>query len=154
MGFAEMNGPHSTWRRAHWGVLMVAGLSWAATEPILAQEVLDRRPTEVTDSAIAVGRVLFRGAANCAGCHGAEGRGSKSGPDLTDRAWLHGDGSYRMISKLILHGVTRYESTQGKPMPMRGWAPVNDDEVRAVAAYVWSIGWKARGGSEENARNR
>lgn len=146
-----MNGPHSTWRRVHWVVLMVAGLTWAGTSPIRAQEGMDRRPEEANDSAVAVGRALFRGAANCTGCHGAEGRGSESGPDLTDAAWLHGDGSYRMISQLILHGVTRYESTGGKPMPMRGWAPVNDDEVRAVAAYVWSIGRKSRGPSRAGA---
>jgi mono/diheme cytochrome c family protein len=142
-----MNGPNSTWRRAHRGMLVVAALTWVGASPILAQEAMDKRFEEVTDSAIAVGRALFRGAANCAGCHGAEGHGSESGPDLTDRAWLHGDGSYRMISKVVLHGVTRAESTEGKPMPMRGWAPVNDDKVRAVAAYVWSIGRKARGGS-------
>jgi mono/diheme cytochrome c family protein len=142
-----MNGPHSTWRRVHWVVLMVAGLTWAGTLPIRAQEAMDRSPEGVTDSAVAVGWALFRGAASCSGCHGVEGRGSESGPDLTDAAWLHGDGSYRMISQLILHGVTRYESTEGKPMPMRGWAPVNDDEVRAVAAYVWSIGRKSRGPS-------
>jgi mono/diheme cytochrome c family protein len=128
-------------------VFVVAGLTWAATEPIRAQEAMDGRPEEVTDSAIAVGRALFRGAANCAGCHGAEGYGSEYGPDLTDRAWLHGDGSFSMIAKLVLHGVTRAESKEGKPMPMRGWTPVNDDEVRAVAGYVWSIGQKARGGS-------
>lgn len=154
MRLAEMNGLNSTWRRSHQGVLVVAALTWAGASPILAQEAMKTRPQEVTDSTIAVGQALFRGAANCAGCHGAEGHGTESGPDLTDRAWLHGDGSYRMISKLVLHGVTRAESAEGKPMPMRGWAPVNDDEVRAVAAYVWSIGQKVRGAAQEKRRKK
>lgn len=140
-----MSGSHSLRRRIHWSVLLAAGFTWAAPSPALAQEGVDQRPEEVTDSSITVGRALFRGAANCAVCHGEEGRGSEVGPDLTDRVWLHGDGSYRMITKLIRHGVTRYESTEGQPMPMRGWAPINDDEARAVAAYVWSIGPRLKG---------
>ena len=149
-----MNGPNSTWRCSHRGLLVVAALNWAGASPALAQEEMDKRAEEVTDSTLAVGQALFRGTANCAGCHGAEGHGSESGPDLTDRAWLHGDGSFGMISKLVLHGVTRYESTEGTPMPMRGWAPINDDEVSAVAVYVWSIGRKARGASQRGARQR
>ena len=135
-----MNGSHVLWHRVYCGALLTAGLTWAGTSPVVAQEGVNQRPEEVTDSAIAVGRALFRGAANCSVCHGEDGRGSEVGPDLTDRTWLHGDGSYGMISKLVLHGLTRYESTDGQPMPMRGWAPIDDDEIRAVAAYVWSIG--------------
>jgi mono/diheme cytochrome c family protein len=149
-----MRGPNTKRRRAQRAVLLAAGLAWAGGSPALAQEALRDRPAEVTDSAIAVGRGLFHGAANCAGCHGVEGRGSKAAPALTDAAWFHGDGSYEMISKLVLHGVTRYESTEGKPMPMRGWAPVSDDQVRAVAAYVWSLGPKGRGSAREEHRKK
>ncbi|NNG16006.1 MAG: cytochrome c [Gemmatimonadales bacterium] len=147
-----MKGPNSTWPRAQRVMLIAAGLTCATVSPVLAQKATRERPPGVTDSAIAVGRALFHGTANCAGCHGVEGQGSEAAPALTDAVWLHGDGSYEMISKLVLHGVTRYESTEGKPMPMRGWAPISDDQVRAVAAYVWSIGPKGRGTALENRR--
>jgi mono/diheme cytochrome c family protein len=147
-----MKGPNSTWRRAQRGVLGATWLTCASVSPVLAQEAIRERPPDVTDSAIAVGRALFHGAANCAGCHGVEGRGSEVAPALIDAAWLHGNGSYEMISRLVLRGVTRYESTEGQPMPMRGWAPISDEQVRAVAAYVWSIGPKRRASSEDRRK--
>jgi mono/diheme cytochrome c family protein len=38
-----------------------------------------------------------------------------------------------------LHGVPASASMSGEAMPIRGWEPMNDEEVQAVAAYVWSI---------------
>jgi len=65
--------------------------------------------------------------------------GTDLGPDLTDSVWLHGAGSYEMIVRLVTHGVTRRESTTGTPMPMRGWSPLDDGQLAAVATYVWSL---------------
>jgi mono/diheme cytochrome c family protein len=31
------------------------------------------------------------------------------------------------------------KSFTGEAMPMRGWTTMNDEDVKAVAAYVWSI---------------
>jgi mono/diheme cytochrome c family protein len=39
----------------------------------------------------------------------------------------------------VMHGVPRNESRTDTPMPMRGWTGLDDDEVRAVAAYVWTL---------------
>jgi mono/diheme cytochrome c family protein len=39
----------------------------------------------------------------------------------------------------VKHGVPADKSYTGEAMPMRGWTPMNDDDVKAVAAYVWSI---------------
>jgi len=136
-----------TWLLPLWRVGCRAGAGWAILllavvlgSPLDGQERAVARPEGVSDSTIAVGRELFHGMAACSGCHGHDGTGTQAGPDLTDSAWLHGDGSYEMIVKLVTHGVTRYESTKGRPMPMRGWVPIDDGEVRAVAAYVWSLG--------------
>jgi mono/diheme cytochrome c family protein len=97
------------------------------------------RPAGVTDSSIAWGRELFHGSANCVGCHGADGRGSDEGPALTGALWLHGPGTYEWLVEQIKRGIPAHHTWTGKPMPMRGWSNIPDDDVRAVAAYVWSI---------------
>jgi mono/diheme cytochrome c family protein len=98
-----------------------------------------KRPTPVTDSAIARGRVLFHGAANCSACHGIEGVGTDSGAPLAQGVWLHGEDSFEGIRSRILHGIPREVSTRGNAMPIRGWTPLGDNEVIDVAAYVWAI---------------
>lgn len=97
------------------------------------------RPVGVTDSSIALGRRLFHGAANCAGCHGREARGADEGPPLTGALWLHGPGTYEWLIEQIARGIPGHETWTGRPMPMRGWSNMPDGDVRAVAAYVWAI---------------
>lgn len=92
------------------------------------------------DSLIPRGRQIYLGAAGCARCHGAEGRGTTEGPDLTDAEWLHGSGGYEEILDQVRHGISRREARTDKPMPIGGWEPLSDDAARAVAVYVWSIG--------------
>lgn len=55
--------------------------------------------------ALAKGRDVFR--AKCAGCHGADGRGSTATgtPDLTDRDFLYGTGLASEIEQIVLHGI-------------------------------------------------
>jgi mono/diheme cytochrome c family protein len=93
----------------------------------------------VTDSSIAWGRQLFHGSANCASCHGRDGWGTNDGPPLTGALWLHGPGTYAWLIEQIKRGISAHETWTGKPMPMRGWSNMPDEDVRAVAAYVWSI---------------
>lgn len=97
------------------------------------------RPAGVTDSAIAWGRELFHGSANCAACHGDGGRGTDRGPNLTGALWLHGPGTYESLIAQVNHGVPAGRSYSGEAMPPRGMVPMPEDAVRAVAAYVWSI---------------
>jgi mono/diheme cytochrome c family protein len=99
----------------------------------------ERRPPGVTDSAIAWGRELFHGSARCAGCHGAGGRGTDRGPNITGAIWLHGPGTYESLIEQVKHGVPASRSYTGEGMPPRGMVRMPDDAVRAVAAYVWSI---------------
>ena len=102
---------------------------------ILAQQ----RPAGVTDSLIARGESIFHGAANCLSCHGEGGQGTDIGPAFTDSEWSRGRGSYDEIVEQIMHGVPRKDSRTDTPMPMRGWTGLSDEDVRAVAAYVWSL---------------
>ena len=117
------------------GCLLFAVLA-APAQPQVRPEL---RPPGVTDSAIAWGKALFHGSANCAAYHGQSGRGNDYGPALTGALWLHGPGTYESLIEQVKHGVPASRSATGEAMPMRGWTLMNDEDVKAVAAYVWSI---------------
>ena len=95
----------------------------------------------VTPAAIALGDSLFHSKGNCYACHGANAQGAV-GPNLTDAEWIHSDGSYDAIVKQITTGVTAEESKSKIPMPPKGGSQITDDEVKAVAAYVYSLSHK------------
>ena len=114
-------------------------LALLAAAPGAAQAAPRARPEGVTDSSIAWGRQLFHGSANCAECHGRDARGTDDGPALTGALWLHGPGTYAWLVEQIKRGIPAHRTWTGTPMPMRGWSNMPDEDVRAVAAYVWSI---------------
>lgn len=118
---------------------LLFGLALLAPAAVSAQANPEPRPAGVTDSAIVWGKALFHGSANCAACHGVEGSGTSDGPALTGALWLHGPGTYEWLADQIRRGIPAHGSLSGLAMPMRGWSMMNDDDVRAVAAYVWSI---------------
>ena len=99
-------------------------------------------PLGATAEQVAAGARLF-GAASCAGCHGADAKGSAVGPDLTSGTWLWGDGSLASIGDIIAKGVAA-PKTYRSPMPAMGGAPLSADDLAAVSAYVWAVGHKAR----------
>lgn len=109
------------------------------TRPAVAQT-----PAAVTPAAIAQGDSIFHSKGNCYACHGANAQGAV-GPNLTDAEWIHSDGSYDAIVKQITTGVTKEESKSGIPMPAKGGSSITDDEVKAVAAYVYSLSHKKPG---------
>lgn len=79
--------------------------------------------------AMAIGERLFGN--NCAGCHGANARGSTGFPNLTDGDWLYG-GEPQTIIETITKGRTG-------TMPPMGEAVGTSDDVRNVAQYVLSL---------------
>jgi mono/diheme cytochrome c family protein len=97
------------------------------------------RPAQVNDSAVARGRELFHGSANCVACHGPAGVGTDSGAALAEGIWMHGEDSYEGILSRVVHGIPKDVSTRNTAMPMRGWTTLTDAEARDVAAYVWTI---------------
>jgi len=102
----------------------------AAMRAIYAR--FDGRPVESLagdPQAMAIGERLF--ANNCATCHGADARGSKGFPNLTDNDWLYG-GSGDTIVKTITEGR---EGT----MPPMAAAVGNGEDVRNLAHYVLSL---------------
>ena len=90
---------------------------------------------------VALGERIYHGqvgGATCTGCHGASGKGSPLGPDLTDKKWLWSDGSYTGIAKTIAEGVMRPKQYRS-PMPPTGGAQLTADQISALAAYVWAL---------------
>ena len=106
----------------------------AVTAPLFAGfaatpvPVLARNP-----QAMAVGERLF--ANNCATCHGADARGSKGFPNLTDTDWLWG-GTPERIKETITQG------RQGMMPPMAA-AVGSAADVHNVANYVLSLSGSA-----------
>jgi glucose/arabinose dehydrogenase/mono/diheme cytochrome c family protein len=102
-------------------------------------------PNGATKEMVALGARIYHGqvgGATCVGCHGAAGTGTSLGPNLTDTQWLWSDGSYRAIAKTIAAGVPQPKQYRS-PMPPMGGAQLTDDQVSAVAAYVWALSHRA-----------
>ncbi len=98
-------------------------------------------PPGVTPDMIEAGATIFN-TKSCKNCHLVNGVGGARGPDLTDDKWIHIDGSYGAIVRLVTTGFTKAEQVDPKyqfSMNPRGGVNLTDDEIRAVAAYVWSL---------------
>jgi len=97
-------------------------------------------PEGVTTAMVEDGKSIFSGRGICATCHGRDATGMPNlGSDLTDEEWIHSDGSYEGIVQTIMDGVAANASTVGMPMLPKGGAAISDDQVKAVAAYVWTL---------------
>ncbi len=104
-------------------------------------------PIETEDSLVAAfgnNDVLQLGAAQystkCASCHGPQLQGL-IGPNLTDKFWIHGNGSRMAILKVIREGIPE------KGMPP--WGPVmKKSELYAVTALIIS----KKGSNPEGAK--
>ena len=114
------------WRRARWAALAAAaGAGWFAL-PSFGLLLVEAYPTSYYASPSGFSAAsLVRGAAlfpaNCAGCHGAEGRGDGLAAaglpvppaDLTAaHLWEHGDGE---MYWWLLHGMDRPDGSQSMP---------------------------------------
>lgn len=105
-----------------------------------ASDMSQELPEGVTMAMVDEGKTVFEGAGICASCHGPSGEGIPNlGGDLTDDEWLHSDGSYEGIVETVMGGVTAEASSSGVPMPERAGTNISDDQVRAAAAYVWTL---------------
>ena len=120
-----------------WG-LPVAMLVAAALPVALQGQTPPALPTGVTQAMVTQGKTIFTGAGNCFACHGANAEGTPIAPKLADGTWLNIDGSYPAIVDLVTKGVAQPKQSM-VPMAPKGGTTINDEQVKAVAAYVWSI---------------
>lgn len=111
-----------------------------------ARRATNALPSGVTPRMVALGDSLFH-AKSCARCHGADAKGAQNGPDLTASTHVHVNGTYSDFVRLITSGVPK-DSVQDKShrfaMQPRGGIqkPLNDEQIRAVAAFVYSLSHK------------
>jgi cbb3-type cytochrome c oxidase subunit III len=98
-----------------------------------------------TAAQIAEGDKIFHGqeaGGTCTACHGQDAKGTAMAPDLTDNTWIHGDGSLSFIEHTVTTGVPQPKSHPA-PMPPMGGASLSPDQIKAVAAYVYSLSHKS-----------
>ena len=94
---------------------------------------------------VALGDSIFHGqvaGGTCTACHGQDAKGTAVAPNLTDSEWLNGDGSYDFIVQTITTGVPKPKQHPA-PMPPKGGASLTDEQVKAAAAYVYSLSHKS-----------
>jgi mono/diheme cytochrome c family protein len=121
--------------------MRVAGILLAATSAGVSNVAAQSLPPGVTKEMITQGDAIFHGSGLCFACHGNDAKGAV-GPNLTDDQWLHNTGNYNDLVKQITDGVTKEQSKTGTIMPPKGGSDISDAEVKAVAAYVWSLSHK------------
>lgn len=94
-------------------------------------------PEGVTPEMVAQGQEIFN-TNICWSCHLQNGVGGPLAPPLNDTTWLNVDGSYDGIVGVIKSGVQQPKQYPS-PMPAMGGAQLTEEQIRALAAYVYSI---------------
>ena len=99
-------------------------------------------PSGVTTAMVTMGDSLFH-ASSCVRCHGPDAKGRQNGPDLTSGHFMHlPTGSYDEIVKIITNGVPAdsiKDPSHRLPMRARGGGSLTDDQIKAIAAYVYKL---------------
>lgn len=112
---------------------VVAGLGGAAAAiPTLAAGA----PAGVTQEMVEQGAQQF--GTVCSACHGAGGAGTPAAPELNDNQWIHISGNFDEIVSIIKTGVSNPREYAGA-MPPLGGGSFNEEQVRAIAAYVFAL---------------
>lgn len=106
----------------------------AGTPPAGAAQL----PEGVTPEMVTAGQQVFQGEGICITCHGPDATGTPLAPNLTDQTWINIDGSYDAIVQLVTNGVPQ-PVEHPSPMPAKGGSQITDQQVREVAAYVYSL---------------
>ena len=109
-----------------------------APKPATAEAGL---PADITASMIAVGDSIFH-KSSCQRCHGMDAKGTVRGPDLTDTTWSQIGGSYAEIAAIVTTGVPKAKikmSSAPFEMKPRGGTNLSDEQIRDVAAYVFTL---------------
>ena len=96
-------------------------------------------PEGVTVEMVQEGQEIFNGVTGiCFTCHLREGTGGPLAPNLGDDEWLNIDGEYESIVDIIITGVPVPMEYPGQMAP-RANRPLTDEQVRAAAAYVFTL---------------
>lgn len=113
-----------------------------AAAPLFASLAAQSAPELARNpQAMAIGERLF--ANNCSTCHGADAKGSKGFPNLTDGDWLWGGEPERIVQTITA-------GRQGLMPPMAAAVGTTED-VRNVANYVLSLSGSTHNAAAANA---
>ncbi len=97
---------------------------------------------ETVDQALVQqGQQIFTSTGICFTCHGQNAEGiSGLGPNLTDDQWLNIQQpvTVEKIADLVRTGVPNPVESPA-PMPPMGGAQLTDEQIQAVATYVYSL---------------
>jgi len=75
----------------------------------------------------------------CWACHGHNGKGTDVAPQLANNPkWLNIDGSLDAIKGIVTNGVPKPKKHSGA-MPPMGGAQLTQEQIDALAAYVYSL---------------
>jgi glucose/arabinose dehydrogenase len=139
------------WRVTYHGPAGAAAIAAAASpkrapeapaEPVRPPEAGLPVPPGATRAQVTAGGQVFA-TQGCASCHGPDAKGSPVAPDLTAGHWLWSDGSLAAIRSTIEHGVPQPKQFRSG-MPSKGGAPLTDQQLSDVAAYVWAVGHQGK----------
>jgi mono/diheme cytochrome c family protein len=111
----------------------------AETTPSTTTPTAGTPPAGATAEDVAAGQQVFSSTGNCYTCHGADAKGTQLAPNLTDAEWINIDGTFAAIQTNVKTGVPTPKQHPAA-MPPMGGATLTDDQIRQVAAYVWSLG--------------
>jgi mono/diheme cytochrome c family protein len=103
-----------------------------------AQRAPVQLPEGVTEEMVAQGETLYGSTGNCFTCHSPNGAGTPLAPAINDVNWIHIDGSFESLVRIISEGVPQ-PAQYPAAMPARGGAAITDEQVRQIAAYVYAI---------------
>jgi mono/diheme cytochrome c family protein len=119
--------------------LLLIAAAWLALISI-PTAVRAQLPDGISEAMVTEGETLYKGLGLCFACHGPTGTGVPgAGVNLSDDEWLHSDGSFEGLIEQILDGVGPDISKSGVIMLPKGGSQVTDEQVRAIAAYVWTL---------------
>ncbi len=128
------------WSETATGPLAEAASAQFTTEEIgqVVNYVLKISGQTADEAKATAGTVLYT--ENCAACHGEDGKGNRDlgSPNLTDAIWLYGGDAATLTATLV--------NGRAGVMPAWGYndtgiaARMTEDEIRAVALYVHSLG--------------
>ncbi len=113
------------------------GAAPAVAEPAGGMAV--QLPEGVTQAMVDEGRTVFEGAGGCTACHGANAEGTALAPNLTDAEWLNiPSKDYEAMVGIVTNGVPQPVQFPSPMLPKAG-TQITDDQVRAIAAYVYTL---------------
>jgi mono/diheme cytochrome c family protein len=128
------------------GLFVVLGFAWlvaCSKSTPTGPEPTVIPPPGATVAMVTEGRSLFN-IGSCALCHGTNGQNPSRGPNLADNVFLHNSGAYEEIVQIITTGVPAANFKLPSSVPQfemfpRGGQNLTDAQIRAVAAYVWTL---------------